>query len=110
MKKIYIHIHNLNFLLKRAHHDKSSSIPNTPFSIIKNPMHAISTIFSKVIEFLKVLLPMSIFFFKFLEWWYSSEFSRGGSNQEGGPENVIPPPDKIKVKRKKKIIYYIREI
>ncbi|KAG2234037.1 hypothetical protein INT48_007127 [Thamnidium elegans] len=61
-----------------------------------SPMSAISTVFSKLIEFLKVLLPMSIFFFKFLEWWYSSEFSRGGSNHDGDNENVVPPPDKIK--------------
>lgn len=63
-------------------------------------MGAVSTIFSKVIEFLKVLLPMSIFFFKFLEWWYSSEFSRGGntgSNNNEDGENSVPPPDKIKV-------------
>lgn len=67
-------------------------------SLLKNPLSAVTVVFSKVIEFLKVLLPMSIFFFKFLEWWYSSEFSRGGggggSDEEG---TVIPPPDKIKV-------------
>ncbi|GAA5804438.1 Pex12 amino terminal region-domain-containing protein [Helicostylum pulchrum] len=82
----------------RAHHDKSTSAlqSNTPFSLLKSPMSALSTVFSKLIEFLKVLLPMSIFFFKFLEWWYSSEFSRGGSNRDGDTENIVPPPDKIK--------------
>ncbi|KAI7899435.1 Pex12 amino terminal region-domain-containing protein [Cokeromyces recurvatus] len=62
----------------RAHYDKSSngSISQQPFSL--------------------VLLPMSIFFFKFLEWWYSSEFSRGGSKHGQEGENTIPPPEKIK--------------
>lgn len=40
---------------------------------------------------------MSIFFFKFLEWWYSSEFSRGGIDHDKDGENVVPPPGKIKV-------------
>ena len=29
-----------------------------------------------VLEALKVVLPTSIFFFKFLEWWYSSSYAR----------------------------------
>lgn len=61
-----------------------------------------SGVFGKFIEFLKVLLPMSIFFFKFLEWWYSSEFARGngtGNYGEDEAENTIPPPEKTKVKK-----------
>jgi peroxin-12 len=42
---------------------------------------------------------MSIFFFKFLEWWYSSEFSRGGTNHDEDGENMVPPPEKIKVSK-----------
>jgi peroxin-12 len=42
---------------------------------------------------------MSIFFFKFLEWWYSSEFSRTGAGHDEESENVVPPPEKIKVMR-----------
>ncbi|KAJ1983464.1 ubiquitin-protein ligase peroxin 12 [Dimargaris verticillata] len=36
--------------------------------------------------FLKVLLPMSVFFFRFLEWWYSSDFYKASQNIP------IPPP------------------
>ncbi|KAI7878737.1 Pex12 amino terminal region-domain-containing protein [Mucor mucedo] len=79
----------------RDHYDKSAGTASPSLSLLKNPLGAVTAVFSKLVEFLKVLLPMSIFFFKFLEWWYSSEFSRGGtgSNEEG---TVIPPPDKIK--------------
>jgi peroxin-12 len=61
---------------------------------MKNPLGALSTVLGKVVDFLKVLLPMSIFFFKFLEWWYSSEFSRGGVSNDD-EEQTIPPPEKI---------------
>ncbi|CAG8560328.1 8192_t:CDS:2 [Cetraspora pellucida] len=44
------------------------------------------------LDFLKILLPMLIFFFKFLEWWYSSEFSKRLS---GGDGVDIQPPDII---------------
>ncbi|KAG2190482.1 hypothetical protein INT46_011699 [Mucor plumbeus] len=80
----------------RAHYDKAAGSTQQPFSLLKNPLGAATTVFSKVIEFLKVLLPMSIFFFKFLEWWYSSEFSRGGTSHDEDGENVVPPPEKIK--------------
>jgi len=30
----------------------------------------------KLLDSLKVLLPTSIFFLKFLEWWYASDFAR----------------------------------
>ncbi|KAI9319269.1 Pex12 amino terminal region-domain-containing protein [Dichotomocladium elegans] len=65
----------------------------------RSPLQFISGVFGKVIEFLKVLLPMSIFFYKFLEWWYSSEFARGrnasalGDDEQGA---LIPPPEKTK--------------
>ncbi|KAK4519843.1 uncharacterized protein ATC70_010086 [Mucor velutinosus] len=80
----------------RAYYDKAAGSTQQPFSLLKNPFGAVSTVFSKVIEFLKVLLPMSIFFFKFLEWWYSSEFSRGGNTHNEDGENAVPPPEKIK--------------
>ena len=69
-------------------------------SFLSSSLSTVSGVFSKVLEFLKVLLPMSIFFYKFLEWWYSSEFARGGSGGalgDGEAENAIPPPEKLKV-------------
>ncbi|CEG73332.1 hypothetical protein RMATCC62417_08737 [Rhizopus microsporus] len=80
----------------RAYYEKMANGTSDGISL-KNPLHAMSMISGKVIEFLKVLLPMSIFFFKFLEWWYSSEFSRGNALRKGEEgENAIPPPEKIK--------------
>jgi peroxin-12 len=55
--------------------------------------HILGTILSNSIEFLKILLPMSIFFFKFLEWWYSSDYAR----LAGGDEVHVPPPEKLQV-------------
>lgn len=42
----------------------------------------------------KIVLPTSIFFFKFLEWWYSSDYARsrrGGSGQGASDPPVKPP-------------------
>ncbi|TPX42552.1 hypothetical protein SeLEV6574_g05535 [Synchytrium endobioticum] len=41
-------------------------------------------------DFLKYLLPMSVFFFKFLEWWYHSGFHKQASAQP-----IPPPPDSV---------------
>lgn len=50
------------------------------------------------LEGLKVFLPASIFFFKFLEWWYSSSYARSRlSNNKTltGPPALRPPPMKL---------------
>lgn len=83
--------------MKRDHYEKTANI-NSPGISLKRPLGSMVTILGKAIDFLKVLLPMSIFFFKFLEWWYSSEFSRGNAFKQGeNGECTIPPPEKIKV-------------
>ncbi|KAG1448633.1 hypothetical protein G6F56_008888 [Rhizopus delemar] len=80
----------------RDHYEKTANI-NSPGISLKRPLGSMVTILGKAIDFLKVLLPMSIFFFKFLEWWYSSEFSRGNAFKQGeNGECTIPPPEKIK--------------
>ncbi|CDS04175.1 hypothetical protein LRAMOSA07130 [Lichtheimia ramosa] len=84
----------------RSYYDKMAASESK--NITSSPLSVMSSVFSKVIEFLKVLLPMSIFFYKFLEWWYSSEFARGnnmgalGAADDEEDENTIPPPEKIK--------------
>ncbi|KAI8385038.1 Pex12 amino terminal region-domain-containing protein [Radiomyces spectabilis] len=97
---IGIEVKRMSMADYRSYYDKTQASQQTATSSLFNsPLRAASGIFSKVIEFLKVLLPMSIFFFKFLEWWYSSEFARGGNTGSLGDEesaNVIPPPEKIK--------------
>lgn len=85
---------------QRSYYDKMAASESK--NITSSPLSVMSSVFSKVIEFLKVLLPMSIFFYKFLEWWYSSEFARGnnmgalGAADDEEDENTIPPPEKIK--------------
>ncbi|PKI82735.1 Pex12p [Malassezia vespertilionis] len=47
-----------------------------------------------VFEMLKYALPASIFFFKFLEWWYSPSNPRRRSNDDGDAattKNIAPP-------------------
>ncbi|KAI8337687.1 Pex12 amino terminal region-domain-containing protein [Chlamydoabsidia padenii] len=84
----------------RAYYDKiDASQSKTTRSLWSSPLRILSGVFGKFVEFLKVLLPMSIFFFKFLEWWYSSEFARGngtGNYGEEDTENTVPPPEKTK--------------
>ncbi|KAI9140735.1 Pex12 amino terminal region-domain-containing protein [Paraphysoderma sedebokerense] len=54
------------------------------------------TLLSKGIDFLKILLPMSLFFFKFLEWWYNTDYSRQQKRQEPIPKppELAPPHPK----------------
>ncbi|GAA96706.1 uncharacterized protein L969DRAFT_105726 [Mixia osmundae IAM 14324] len=44
-------------------------------------------------EALKIILPTSIFFFKFLEWWYSSDYarSRRGPGSSSSDAAIRPP-------------------
>lgn len=52
-------------------------------------------------EALKILLPTAIFFFKFLEWWYASDYSRsmgrgrGGGKDGKGNEPALAPPKRL---------------
>ncbi|KAG9307200.1 hypothetical protein G9A89_017028 [Geosiphon pyriformis] len=67
----------------------SSNVEMTRLEVGK---HILITILSRGFDFLKTLLPMSILFFKFLEWWYSSEYSR----RPGGETGIeVPPPERI---------------
>lgn len=48
-----------------------------------------------LLDSLKVLLPTAIFFYKFLEWWYSpSSPARSMSTAPTGP--ILPPPAMLK--------------
>jgi peroxin-12 len=56
-------------------------------------------ILPRVLDSLKVLLPTSIFFLKFLEWWHASDFARQLSAKTAAsielpPPTIIPPPAK----------------
>lgn len=51
------------------------------------------------LEALKVILPTSIFFFKFLEWWYSSSYARsrmsGARSDDGATPAIRAPRQKL---------------
>lgn len=54
-------------------------------------------ILPRLLDSLKILLPTSIFFLKFLEWWHASDFARQLSAKttasiELPPPWTIPPP------------------
>ncbi|EXX60468.1 ubiquitin-protein ligase peroxin 12 [Rhizophagus irregularis DAOM 197198w] len=63
-------------------------------TLLQATRNFLSIILSDLLNFLKSLLQMSIFFSRFLEWWYSSEYAR-----RPGIENRVdvPPPDIIAV-------------
>ncbi|KAJ3170214.1 ubiquitin-protein ligase peroxin 12 [Geranomyces variabilis] len=52
--------------------------------------HMLAMWLYKGFDYLKHALPMAVFFFKFLEWWYSSDYSSQGSTKP-----IPPPPDLI---------------
>ncbi|KAF9438981.1 ubiquitin-protein ligase peroxin 12 [Entomortierella beljakovae] len=74
---------------------KSKNRPaRTSNSLIESVQNRVLGILSGSLDFLKVLLPMSIFFFKFLEWWYQSDYYRKSST--AGDTAEVPPPEKIR--------------
>ncbi|CAO3571344.1 unnamed protein product [Mortierella alpina] len=66
----------------------------TSNSVIESIQNNVLGILSGSLDFLKVLLPMSIFFFKFLEWWYQSDYYRKAST--AGDSAEVPPPERVK--------------
>ncbi|KAJ1912401.1 ubiquitin-protein ligase peroxin 12 [Mycoemilia scoparia] len=60
-----------------------------------SPIRFVRNIIAKMLggglDFLKVALPMSIFFYKFLEWWYRSDFHKVSKQMP-----IPPPPNPIK--------------
>nr|KAJ3419342.1 ubiquitin-protein ligase peroxin 12 [Polyrhizophydium stewartii] len=47
-----------------------------------------------LLDFVRYALPMGIFFFKFLEWWYSSDYHKRADTQP-----IPPPPEPIEPHR-----------
>lgn len=71
--------------------DKSPQRPKGFLPIIR---HLLFSSRQQLLDSLKLLLPISIFFLKFLEWWYSpSSPARALSAPRSGP--AIPPPVKL---------------
>ncbi|KAG0255442.1 ubiquitin-protein ligase peroxin 12 [Actinomortierella ambigua] len=63
-------------------------------TLIESVQNKVLGLLSGSLDALKVILPMSIFFFKFLEWWYQSDYYRKAS--AAGESAEVPPPEKIK--------------
>ncbi|KAF9200887.1 ubiquitin-protein ligase peroxin 12 [Haplosporangium sp. Z 27] len=66
----------------------------TSNSLIESVQNKVLGLLSGSLDFLKVLLPMSIFFFKFLEWWYQSDYYRKATT--AGDTAEVPPPERVK--------------
>ncbi|TPX32063.1 hypothetical protein SmJEL517_g04765 [Synchytrium microbalum] len=72
-------------LVKKARDAAFAS--GSPLQMAKYFMSLVST---RGFDFLKYFLPMSIFFFKFLEWWYQS-----GYHKQANAQPIPPPPEPI---------------
>jgi peroxin-12 len=75
-------------------------------------------ILPKLLDSLKILLPTSIFFLKFLEWWHASDFARQLSSKTAAsiefppPVSIKPPPplpDGEEIDRKREELETIRK-
>ncbi|CAZ80744.1 unnamed protein product [Tuber melanosporum] len=77
---------------------RSGSTPLTPTSLLS--VTALTRlILPPILDSLKILLPTSIFFLKFLEWWHASDFARQLSAKTAAsielpPPAIVPPPSK----------------
>ncbi|KAF9898655.1 ubiquitin-protein ligase peroxin 12 [Lobosporangium transversale] len=95
LRLIGIEVKRMSAADYRQIQQKAKSAPRRPSSSWPETIqNSVLGILSGSLDFLKVLLPMSIFFFKFLEWWYQSDYYRKAS--AAGDSAEVPPPDRIK--------------
>ncbi|KAI5805012.1 Pex12 amino terminal region-domain-containing protein [Geopyxis carbonaria] len=73
---------------------RAGAAPFTAASLL-SPTILSRIILPKLLDSLKVLLPTSIFFLKFLEWWHASDFARQLSAKTAASIE-LPPPVSIK--------------
>ncbi|KAJ3279888.1 ubiquitin-protein ligase peroxin 12 [Borealophlyctis nickersoniae] len=82
----------------KAHADRQQAARQAQSAALQNLSSAgklrylLRIALSRGFDFLKYALPMSIFFFKFLEWWYSSEY-----HKQVGTQPIPPPPEPLKL-------------
>ncbi|KAJ1906558.1 ubiquitin-protein ligase peroxin 12 [Coemansia sp. IMI 209127] len=70
---------------------KSSLVAPSNGSVLRFTRNLVARMLSGGLDFLKVLLPLSIFFYRFLEWWYRSDFHKRIQK-----DPVPPPPMPLK--------------
>ncbi|KAK3834060.1 MAG: Pex12 amino terminal region-domain-containing protein [Linnemannia gamsii] len=95
LRLIGIEVKRMSAADYREIQQKTRNTPTrTSNSLIESVQNNILNLLSGSLDFLKVLLPMSIFFFKFLEWWYQSDYYRKAST--AGDSAEVPPPARVK--------------
>ena len=73
----------------------TQSSPHPPRPVLQRIIRLLLKLPAKLVESLQVVLPLSIFFIKFLEWWYSPNSpARALAQMKAGP--LIPPPKMLK--------------
>ncbi|OZJ01624.1 hypothetical protein BZG36_05602 [Bifiguratus adelaidae] len=77
LKVIDVEVVRMNAQDYRNQFDSSGPKLSTSTSLMDRVARTPLVLVQAFFNALRVILPMSIFFFKFLEWWYSSEFARG---------------------------------
>ncbi|KAJ2548367.1 ubiquitin-protein ligase peroxin 12 [Coemansia sp. RSA 1933] len=65
---------------------KSSLSAPSNGSVLRFTRNLVARMLTGGLDFLKVLLPLSIFFYRFLEWWYRSDFHKRIQ------KDPVPPP------------------
>jgi peroxin-12 len=70
-------------------------IPPLSARSLLTPSIFTNIILPKLLDSLKILLPTSIFFLKFLEWWHASDFARQLSAKTAASIE-LPPPVRLK--------------
>ncbi|KAF3209605.1 ubiquitin-protein ligase peroxin 12, partial [Orbilia oligospora] len=94
--------------LLKAKNRKPGLAPILSWWTMFSPKVFTRVILPKLLDSLKVLLPTSIFFLKFLEWWYASDFARQLSSKTSAaielsrPSVPAPPPAEDKRKEASK--------
>ncbi|RIA89209.1 Pex12 amino terminal region-domain-containing protein [Glomus cerebriforme] len=76
--------------LEQGKNSSRNNLPTTTSS--QTTRYFLSVILSDLLDFLKSLLQMSVFFSRFLEWWYSSEYAKRPGRDNGVN---VPPPEII---------------
>ncbi|KAG0294449.1 ubiquitin-protein ligase peroxin 12 [Dissophora globulifera] len=95
LRLIGIEVKRMSAADYREIQQKAKSAPRKPASsLVESIKNNVLGLLSGSLDFLKVLLPMSIFFFKFLEWWYQSDYYKKAST--AGDTAEVPPPERIK--------------
>ncbi|KAF8437422.1 Pex12 amino terminal region-domain-containing protein [Terfezia claveryi] len=94
---IKLRMRRLNEADYRAHEltnnasSRHPGLPSLTLTSLLNPAFLSKVLFPKLMDSLKLLLPTSIFFLKFLEWWYASDFAKQLSAKTNAAIELPPP-------------------